>query len=75
MERDTDRIILYPVEDMTTETLKVIIERHVEPVSREFTDGWQGYGFLEECGFEQKCKQNAVTGEMVQCHTNQTEGA
>lgn len=85
VERDTNRIILYPVEDRKTETLKVLIERHVKPGSRIFTDGWRGYGFLEESGYDhfvvnhtttfKQSYHNTVTGEVVQCHTNQIEGA
>ena len=85
IERDTNKIILYPVENRTSETLSRIIRRHVEPRSRVFTDGWRGYGFLTDAGYEhfvvnhtttfQQTYRNTTTGEVIQCNTNRIEGA
>jgi transposase len=52
VERDTNRIILYPVQDRKATTLLPLIKKHVAPGSRIFSDGWQAYQTLNDEGFQ-----------------------
>ena len=76
----TNRLIMYPVENRTTATLKAILTRHIQPGSRVFTDGWAGYKFLTEAGYEhytvnhtntfKQVYEQVETGNItVECHT------
>ena len=85
VERSTNKIILYPVADRSSQTLLSIIKKHVVPGSRIYSDGWRGYSTLHDCGYEhyivnhtntfKQVYQNPKTGEVIHCHTNQIEGA
>ena len=46
IERGSNRLILYPVENRNKETLTKIIQRHVEPITKIYTDRWGGYNDL-----------------------------
>ena len=43
IERSSNRIILYPVDNRDAATLTSIIQRHVEPGSHIYTDGWSAH--------------------------------
>ncbi|XP_041485936.1 uncharacterized protein LOC121432146 [Lytechinus variegatus] len=51
VERATNKLILYPVDDRSEQTLLSIIKRHVVTGSTIFTDGWSGYSRLNEEGY------------------------
>ena len=85
VERSSNRIILYPVDNRNAMTLTTIIKRHVEPGSNVYSDGWAGYNDLNMLGFRhftvvhKYCyKQqyfDTTTGEVLTVHTNRIEGA
>ena len=85
VECDTNRLILYPVENRKRETLIPIIKRHVAPNTQIFSDGFSAYGNLNQEGFQHfvvNHKQNFVqfyenpeTKQSVKCCTNKMEGA
>ena len=85
IERETNNIILYPVDNRSAETLEKIICRHVHPGTTVFTDGWAGYSRLNELGLEhfvvehkhafRATYHNEATGESRTVHTNRIEGA
>ena len=85
IERSSNTLIIYPVDKRDAATLIPIIQRHVYPGSRIFSDSWGAYLGLNELGYSHytvvhktNFKQNYQcfdTGEIVQCHTNQIEGA
>lgn len=85
IERHSNRLILYPVEDRSSKTLISIITKHVEKGTRIFTDGWASYKTLGKIGYEhfvvnhshtfKAIYTNESTGEVVECHTNKIEGA
>ena len=45
VERST-KVIMHPVDNRNAITLNTIIQRHVEPGSNVYTDGWSGYNDL-----------------------------
>jgi transposase-like protein len=83
VERNTNRLLLFPVVDRSADTLENIVTKHVAPGSRVFTDGWVGYKRLNELGFQhfsvlhrdtfrqtyEKVDDSLKT--TVTCHTNQ----
>ena len=85
VERASNKIILYPVDNRNAETLVPIIQRHVYPGSRIYSDSWAAYMGLNELGYEhftvvhkttfKQRYQNVDTGETVDCNTNRIEGA
>ena len=85
IERATNNIILYPVENRKEQTLIKIIQRHVEPGTQIFTDGWVGYRNLNELGYQHftvvhkyqftQSFRDTSTGQIIQVHTNTMEGA
>lgn len=85
VDRGTNTVILYPVSDRSKETLLPIIQRHVEPGSTIYSDGWSAYCSLNELGYKhftvlhkhsfKKTYKNVETGELVDVHTNRIEGA
>ena len=85
VERASNKIILYPVDNRNAETLVPIIQRHVYPASRIYSDSWAAYMGLNELGYEhftmvhkttfKQRYQNVDTGETVDCNTNRIEGA
>ncbi|CAG2247119.1 unnamed protein product [Mytilus edulis] len=78
-------IVLYPVDDRSANTLVPLIQKHVKPGSRIFSDSWAAYNTLNDIGYEHfsvvhktSFKQKYVstqTGEEVYCCTNRIEGA
>ena len=85
VERSSNTIILYPVNDRSEATLIPIIERHVEKGSTIFSDGWSAYSDLNNKGYKhftvlhkyafRKTYVNVDTNEEVVVHTNRMEGA
>ncbi|CAG2192718.1 unnamed protein product [Mytilus edulis] len=83
VERSTNRIVLYPVDDRSANTLVPLIQKHVKPGSRIFSDSWAAYNTLNDIGYEHfsvvhktSFKQKYVstqTGEEVYCCTNRIE--
>ena len=85
VERESNTIIVYPVADRTAATLIPLIQRHVEPGTTIYSDGWTAYCDLNDLGYRhftvlhkysfKKVYKNVATGvEEVVC-TNQIEGA
>ena len=85
VERSSNRLLLFPVDQRDAETLIPIIRKHVRPGSRIFSDSWGAYGELNQLGYEhfsvshkhtfQKEYQNVRTKEIVKVNTNTIEGA
>ena len=85
IERSSDRIILYTVDNRDAATLTRIIQRHIEPGSNVYTDGWSAYDSINHLGFKHftvvnkyTFKQkyyNTDTGDYLTVHTNRIEGA
>ena len=85
IERSSNTIIIYPVQNRTAETLIPLIQRHVVPGSTIYSDGWGAYLELNKLGYAhftvihkysfKKSYKNTVTGEIVTVHTNTMEGA
>ena len=85
VERASNKIILYPVDNRSADTLIPLIQRHVYPGSRIYSDSWASYMGLNELGYEhftvvhktnfKQRYRNVDTGETVDCHTNRIEGA
>ena len=85
IERSSNTLIIYPVDKRDAATLVPIIQRHVYPGSRIFSDSWGAYLGLNDLGYQHytvvhktnfKQRYQCVdTGEIVDCHTNQIEGA
>ncbi|KAK3107606.1 hypothetical protein FSP39_018210 [Pinctada imbricata] len=85
VERSSNTIILYPVQDRSAETMLPLIVRHVEPGSTIYSDGWSAYCELNNLGFMhftvvhkyafKKTYRNVETGDIVSVHTNKIEGA
>ena len=67
------------------QTLIHLIEKHVAPGSRTFSESWAVYLHLNELGYEhfsvthkstfKQSYRNFQTGEIVVCTTNRIEGA
>ena len=84
IERGTNRLLLFPVDDRVGPTLTDIIRLYVAPGTRIFTDGWTGYNQLGAMGYEhfsvihkhafRVYYRNIITGEVICCHTNTIEG-
>ncbi|CAC5384063.1 unnamed protein product [Mytilus coruscus] len=85
IERSSNKIVMYPVDSRGADVLITLIQKHVEPGSRIFSDSWGAYSGLNRLGYEQftvihktSFKQlyiNTETNEEVQCCTNRIEGA
>ena len=85
VERTSNTIILYPVNDRSEATLIPLIERHVQPGSSIYSDGWSAYCDLNNKGYRhftvlhkyafKKVYVNEQTKEEVTVHTNRIEGA
>ena len=75
MERRSNKVLLWPVDDRSQETLVPLIKRYVEPGTRIYSDGWEAYRNLNAEGFEHFSVihkynymveyQNEETGEIV----------
>ena len=48
VERETNTLLIYPVSDRSEDTLLRIIQRHVEPGSTIYSDGWSAYCGLND---------------------------
>ena len=85
IERSSNRIILYPVDNRDAAALTAIIQRHVEPGSHIYTDGWSAYNQLNYLGFQhftvvhkhtiKQVYHNTVSGDDITVHTNMIECA
>ena len=85
IERSSNRMIIYPVNDRRESTLIPIIEKHVEPGSTIYSDGWSAYCDLNSRGYAhftvlhkysfKKIYVNVETKEEITVHTNMIEGA
>eukprot|EP00057_Strongylocentrotus_purpuratus_P022140 XP_011676614.1 PREDICTED: uncharacterized protein LOC105444288 [Strongylocentrotus purpuratus] len=85
VERATNKLVLYPVDDRTEKTLLSIIKRHVVPGSTIYSDGWSGYSRLNANGYRhfsvvhkhqfKAVFEEELTGERVEVCTNGIEGA
>ena len=85
VERETNTLLIYPVPDMSEDTVVPIIERHVEAWSTIYNGGWSAYCGLNELGYNhstvlhkhsfKKVYINQETREEVEIHTNRIEGA
>ena len=75
VEQTTNKLILFPVNDRSADTLMLIIVLHVKKGTRIFTDGWSSYGTLNERRFDyftvihkdrfSATYRNAATGETI----------
>ena len=85
VDRNTNSIILYPVNDRSQNTLIPLIERHIEKGSTIYSDGWSAYCDLNSRGYRhftvlhkyafKKIYVNVETKEEIVVHTNRIEGA
>ena len=85
VERETNTLLIYPVSDRSEDTLLPIIQRHVEPGSTIYSDGWRAYCGLNDFGYHhftvlhkysfKKVYIQEDTREEVEIHTNHIEGA
>uniref|UniRef100_A0A8W8NU68 ISXO2-like transposase domain-containing protein n=1 Tax=Magallana gigas TaxID=29159 RepID=A0A8W8NU68_MAGGI len=85
VERETNTLLIYPVPDMSEDTVVPIIERHVEAWSTIYNGGWSAYCGLNELGYNhstvlhkhsfKKVYIYQETKEEVEIHTNRIEGA
>ena len=85
IERDTNRLILFPVDDRSKDTLVPIIRKFVKLGTTIYSDSWSSYLTLNKEGFKhftvchkQNFKQvyeEITTKEKVEVHTNRIEGA
>ena len=85
VERSSGRAIYYPVADRSAATLLSIIKRHVVPGATIYSDGWVGYGSLNNHGYRhftvihtsgfRKRYRNIATGEIISVDTNYIEGS
>ncbi len=84
VERETNRLLLFPVDQRDTATLIPIITQHVRQGSRIFSDGWAAYRELNDRGYQhfsvnhkvgfKKTYVNVLSGEEIEVHTNTIEG-
>ena len=52
VERGSNTLVMYPVENRTKETLVPIIQKHVATDSQIFSDGWGAYSTLNSLGYQ-----------------------
>jgi len=85
IERDTNRLKLFPVDNRNADVLLSLIQEHASTDSTIYSDGWAAYNALSSLGYrhfvmEHKhafkliCK-DGITGETVTVHTNTIEGS
>ena len=85
VHRESNTLIIYPVDNRDAATLIPLIQGYVLPGSRIFSDSWAAYMSLIEMGyqhftvchkttFKQKF-QSVDTGEIIECQTSTIEGA
>jgi len=85
VERASNTLIMYPVNDRSRSTLLPIIKRHVAPGSTIYSNGWSAYCDLYSEGYRhftvihkytfKSFYWNVETGDFVEVHTNRIEGA
>ena len=85
VERSTNYLMLFPVDNRSAETLEAIITRHCEPGSTIYCDGWKGYLGLNDLGFRhftvehkrtyKATYKNTAKIDKVYVHTNTIKGA
>ena len=88
VERATNTMIMYSVNDRSRTTLLHIIKRHVVPGSTIYSDGWSAYCDLNSEGYShftvlhnlhkytfKTFYRDIATGDIVEVHTNRIEGA
>ena len=85
IERETNRVILYSVDNRKAGTLIPIIQKHVVEVTIIYYDSWGAYLALNELGYEhftvihkttfKQSYKKVETGQTVDCHRNKIEGA
>ena len=85
IERSSNLLVLYPVDNRNTETLIPLIQNHVEPGTRIFSDNWAAHFQLNELCYHhftvthkttfKQMYKNVDTGDYVECNTNRIEGA
>jgi len=84
VERDTNRMKLFPVDKRNSDILIKLIQENVEQGSTIYSDGWAAYKSLNSLGykhyivehkhtFKQVCK-DPTTGNIFTVHTNTIEG-
>ena len=82
VDRSDGRVMVWPVEDRTKETLLPIIQKHIRAGTDIYSDGWAAYQCLEENGYQhwtvnhKDLFQTTITrnGETKVVHTNRIEG-
>lgn len=85
IHRESNKLIIYPVDNRDANTLIPLIQRHVSVGSRIFSDSWAAYMGLNDLGYEhftvchkttfKQTYKNIETEEIIHCQTNQIEGA
>ena len=85
VERATNTMIMYPVNDRLRSNLLPIIQRHEVPGSTMNSDGWSAFCDLNSEGYRhftvlhkytfRPFYSNVATGDIVEVHTNMIEGA
>ena len=84
IERQTNKIILYPVDSRNSDTLIPLIQKHVLPGTRIYIYSWAAYMHLNTLGYQQftvvhkttfKQRYRYVNKGDVDCHTNRIEDA
>lgn len=85
LERSTNRIKLFPVDDRKKETLLKLIMNNVEMGSTIYSDGWSAYKTLTTMGFKhyivehkycfKRIYRSQENGDTIAVHTNTIEGA
>lgn len=85
VKRETHKLLIYPVSGRSEDTLIPIIQRHVEPRSTIYSNGWIAYCSFNDLGYEdftvlhkysiKKVYVKESTGEEVEINTNWIEGA
>ena len=85
IDRDSQTLLLYPVDRRDRQTLIPLIEKHVAKGSRIYYDGWAAYNGLNALGYDHftvlhkyaftKEYTKEATGEVIHVDTNRMEGA
>jgi transposase-like protein len=85
VERESNRLKLFPVDNRCATTLIGIIKDNVEPGSTIYSDGWRAYSCLNTLGYKHYVVQHKyafkalykdeTTGHTIEVHTNRIEGA
>ena len=61
VERGTNRIKLFPVENRNADTFCRILERHVTPGSTIYSDGWAAYKEIGNMGYRHLFVEHKTT--------------